>query len=340
MRRVHGAGGRTAHQLLPDARRNARGRSDHHDRGAGAGRALHPLQAAFVERDGFQCGYCTPGQICSAMGMLEEADRGVPSHVTDDVTSAKIQLTDAEIRERMSGNICRCAAYPNILAAIRDKPRGAPHEGLHLRARRDSRPRRQRGSSKPGAKFIAGGTNLLDLMKLQDRAAQPPRRHRSPSARQDRRDSGRRPAHRRHGDEQRSGGRPPCAARYGGLSQAIAVRRLARSCATRRRSAATCCSEPAAPTSTIPPSPATSATPARAARRSEGFNRGHAILGASEHCIADSTRRTWRSRCAALDAEVETVDAGGCDARTSRSTRFHRLPGDTPHIETTSSRAK
>jgi xanthine dehydrogenase YagT iron-sulfur-binding subunit len=88
--------------------------------GLGSVDALHPLQAAFVERDGFQCGYCTPGQICSAVGMLEEADRGVPSHATRDFTSPQIELTDAEIRERMSGNICRCAAYPNIVAAIRD----------------------------------------------------------------------------------------------------------------------------------------------------------------------------------------------------------------------------
>jgi len=88
--------------------------------GLGAPSALHPLQAAFVERDGFQCGYCTPGQICSALGMVAEVEAGVPSHVTPDVTSPDVDLTDAEIRERMSGNICRCAAYPNIVAAIRD----------------------------------------------------------------------------------------------------------------------------------------------------------------------------------------------------------------------------
>jgi xanthine dehydrogenase YagT iron-sulfur-binding subunit len=80
---------------------------------------LHPLQAAFVRHDGFQCGYCTPGQICSAVGMLEEASSGAPSHVTADLTAPAV-LTDAEIQERMSGNLCRCAAYPNILAAIRD----------------------------------------------------------------------------------------------------------------------------------------------------------------------------------------------------------------------------
>jgi xanthine dehydrogenase YagT iron-sulfur-binding subunit len=81
--------------------------------------ALHPLQAAFVDHDGFQCGYCTAGQICSAIGMLAEVKAGWPSHATSDVTAQRIALTDEEIRERMSGNICRCAAYPNIIAAIR-----------------------------------------------------------------------------------------------------------------------------------------------------------------------------------------------------------------------------
>jgi xanthine dehydrogenase YagT iron-sulfur-binding subunit len=94
--------------------------------GLGSPDALHPMQAAFVERDGFQCGYCTPGQICSAVGMLDEAKAGWPSHATADVASPRIALTEAEIRERMSGNICRCAAYPNIVAAIRDVAAGAP----------------------------------------------------------------------------------------------------------------------------------------------------------------------------------------------------------------------
>jgi xanthine dehydrogenase YagT iron-sulfur-binding subunit len=92
--------------------------------GLGSPGALHPLQAAFLEHDGFQCGYCTPGQICSAVGMLAEVKAGWPSHVTADVASPDIALTDAEIRERMSGNICRCAAYPNIVAAIREVSEG------------------------------------------------------------------------------------------------------------------------------------------------------------------------------------------------------------------------
>jgi xanthine dehydrogenase YagT iron-sulfur-binding subunit len=88
--------------------------------GLANGETLHPLQQAFIERDAFQCGYCTPGQICSAVGMLAEVRAGWPSHVTADVGDASPALTDTEIRERMSGNLCRCAAYPNIVAAIRD----------------------------------------------------------------------------------------------------------------------------------------------------------------------------------------------------------------------------
>lgn len=85
--------------------------------GLADGAALHPLQQAFVEHDGFQCGYCTPGQICSAAGMLDEARAGWPSAVTEDLAAAPA-LDEDEIRERMSGNICRCGAYPGIVAAI------------------------------------------------------------------------------------------------------------------------------------------------------------------------------------------------------------------------------
>jgi len=86
--------------------------------GLGTEQALHPLQAAFVKHDGFQCGYCTPGQICSAAGMLAELKRGLPSAVTADLKASVMELAENEVRERMSGNICRCAAYPNIVAAI------------------------------------------------------------------------------------------------------------------------------------------------------------------------------------------------------------------------------
>ncbi|PVA08160.1 2Fe-2S iron-sulfur cluster-binding protein [Thalassorhabdomicrobium marinisediminis] len=86
--------------------------------GLGQPDALNPLQEAFVREDGFQCGYCTPGQICSATAMLQEISEGWPSHVTQDL-EAGAELTPEEISERMSGNLCRCSAYPNIVEAIR-----------------------------------------------------------------------------------------------------------------------------------------------------------------------------------------------------------------------------
>ena len=82
--------------------------------------ALHPLQTAFIRHDGFQCGYCTPGQICSTIGMLREVADGLPSAVGEDMASTTIMLSDAEIKERMSGNLCRCGAYVGICEAIRE----------------------------------------------------------------------------------------------------------------------------------------------------------------------------------------------------------------------------
>jgi xanthine dehydrogenase YagT iron-sulfur-binding subunit len=79
------------------------------------------LQAAFIRHEGFQCGYCTSGQLCSAVAMLDEVEQGTASHVTPDVRrQGRVELTDEEIRERMSGNICRCGAYPGIVAAVRE----------------------------------------------------------------------------------------------------------------------------------------------------------------------------------------------------------------------------
>ncbi|MEH3159454.1 MAG: 2Fe-2S iron-sulfur cluster-binding protein [Sphingomonas taxi] len=90
--------------------------------GLGTPDDLHPLQAAFVRHDGYQCGYCTPGQICSAVGMLDEVKKGWPSHVTADLDATAFD--DDEIAERMSGNLCRCSAYPNIVDAIREIAEG------------------------------------------------------------------------------------------------------------------------------------------------------------------------------------------------------------------------
>jgi xanthine dehydrogenase YagT iron-sulfur-binding subunit len=95
--------------------------------GLGTPERLHPMQTAFVKHDGYQCGYCTPGQICSAVAVLDEIKAGIPSHVTDDLT-ARPQLTNMELRERMSGNICRCGAYSNIAEAVAEVA-GVPSAG-------------------------------------------------------------------------------------------------------------------------------------------------------------------------------------------------------------------
>jgi len=92
--------------------------------GLGKPGSLHPMQAAFVKHDGYQCGYCTPGQICSAVAVLDEIKEDIPSHVTEDLT-AKSQFSRTEVRERMSGNICRCGAYSNIHDAIEEVAGGA-----------------------------------------------------------------------------------------------------------------------------------------------------------------------------------------------------------------------
>ena len=92
---------------------------------AKGGDRLHPLQQSFIDHDAFQCGYCTPGQLCSALGMLREAEDGWPSAVSADLMASHITLDDEEIRERMSGNLCRCAAYANIVPAIRQAAKPA-----------------------------------------------------------------------------------------------------------------------------------------------------------------------------------------------------------------------
>ncbi|HEX5157495.1 MAG TPA: 2Fe-2S iron-sulfur cluster-binding protein [Ktedonobacterales bacterium] len=91
--------------------------------GIANGDNLHPLQQAFIKHDAFQCGYCTPGQLCSAIGMLREVEAGWPSAVTADLTVESAPLSDEEIRERMSGNLCRCGAYANIVPAIAEVAR-------------------------------------------------------------------------------------------------------------------------------------------------------------------------------------------------------------------------
>ena len=153
--------------------------------GLATGDELHSMQAAFLHCDGFQCGYCTPGQILSAVCAVQEVHAGVPSHVTPDVrqTVNGATLSDEEIRERMSGNLCRCAAYPNIVAAVRQTLSllvrrsaergggGCANESAVMKEFTFERLARATDAAsavaaRPGAMFLAGGTTLVDLMKI------------------------------------------------------------------------------------------------------------------------------------------------------------------------------
>jgi xanthine dehydrogenase YagT iron-sulfur-binding subunit len=117
VRRVHGDHRRPPRDVLPDAGRDAGGHEITTIEGLGTPGRLHPMQAAFVRHDGYQCGFCTPGQICSAVAMLDEVRAGIPSHATGDLNQPPAMST-VEFRERMSGNLCRCGAYSNIQEAI------------------------------------------------------------------------------------------------------------------------------------------------------------------------------------------------------------------------------
>ncbi len=142
--------------------------------GLAKGNELHPMQVAFIKHDGFQCGYCTPGEICSAIGLLREVQAGTVSAVTADVRQpgGKVELTAAEIRERMSGNICRCGAYPGIVAAVSEANGNQAQRSVKqtmkpfaLARAADQGTAIRLVTSDQRAKFIAGGTNLIDLMK-------------------------------------------------------------------------------------------------------------------------------------------------------------------------------
>ncbi|THG31744.1 2Fe-2S iron-sulfur cluster-binding protein [Naasia lichenicola] len=117
--------------------------------GLSDGGELHPVQRAFLERDAFQCGYCTPGQICSAVGAIREAKDGWPSHVTEDLSAAAVVLDDEEVRERMSGNLCRCGAYANIVPAVLDAAGEGSDDGTDL-------PRREEFHPIPSVEEVAG----------------------------------------------------------------------------------------------------------------------------------------------------------------------------------------
>ena len=308
VRRLHGDRRRAADQFLPDAGRHARGRQHHHDRGPGTPDNLHPMQAAFVKHDGYQCGYCTPGQICSAVAVLDEIKAGIPSHVSADLT-----------------------APPQ--ADRRRTPRA--HERQHLPLRRlfqhrrgDHRSRREAGmkpftyeraqspaeaaaaaARDPGRQVHRRRHQPARPDEAPDRDADASDRRQRPRARQDRSDARGRPADRRAGAQHRSRRRSRACGATMACSRARCWPAPPASCATRRRPRATCCSARAAPISTTPTSPATNASPAAAARPSAG-SAASMRSSASAMPASRPIRATWRWRMRALDATVETVRPG------------------------------
>ena len=264
------------------------------------------MQAAFVEHDAFQCGYCTPGQICSAVGMLDEAARGLAERASPTTASRRVELDDAEIRERMSGNLCRCGAYANIVPAI---ARGGRDEAVRLRAGR--RRGRRVGWRGPARRYLGGGTNLVDLMKLE---VETPEllvdvRDLDTSDRGDRR---RRAAHRRRRHQQRPR-RPPRRPRaLPGARRRRCWPAPRASCATSPPSAATCSSARAARTSRTSRSRATSARPAPAARRARATTATSRSSGTPRRCVATHPS-DMAVALAALDATVHVAGPAARD---------------------------
>ena len=282
------------------------------------GEALHPLQQAFIEHDAFQCGYCTPGQICSAEGLIREGRAKSPD----------------QIRELMSGNICRCGAYPNIVEAVGQAigsgKRGYAMNCFGYTRANDMASAVREMAGDGAAKFIAGGTNLIDLMK--ENVERPSRviditrlalRRINPGA-----DGGwRLGALATNTDVAYNN---EVEKRYPLLSKAI----LAGASAQLRNMATVggnlmqrtrCCYfyDTATPCNKREPGAGCSAR--------SGFNRAHAILGTSERCIATHPS----DMCVALAALEAMVNVTGPNGdRAIPFAEFHRLPGDTPHIDT------
>ena len=307
--------------VAADGRRGHDGRGPRRRR-----RAPARCSRRFIEHDAFQCGYCTPGQLCSAVGMLGELEEGWPSAVSDD----ELELDEAEIRERHERQhlplrrLRRTSCPPSLEAGRREAVRATERAD---RRRRGDRPcssaSRARASS-------AGGTNLIDLMRLGVESAR--RRSidvwRLTPTRID--ETGeRRAAHRRRRHATATLAADPSGARaLPGAGPGAPERRLRPAAQHARRRAATCCSAPAARTSRTSPSPATSASPAAAALPIDGENRNLAILGWSEPCVAThSVRHGRRARCAGRRGPRR----GGRRATArSRSRTSTALPGERP----------
>ena len=321
---------------------------------------LAPLQAAFIEYDAFQCGFCTPGQLCSATAVLREMKEGRVSAATPDVRALKVAYSDDEIRERMSGNICRCGAYPEHRArdaqrrrrsergaarstrpvrrspSIRRARRRSPEESPCRHSATNARPTslpRSRSGQQAGARYIGGRHQPARPHEGRRREADEADRHHAAAADRYRHDFRWRRRDRRASPQQRPSPiiRPFARAIRSSAKRWWPVRRD--SCATWPRSAATCCSARAATTSSTPRSRcATSACRDRAAARSKGHNRIHAIYGASDACIATNPS-DMNVALAALDASVRV--AGPRGERRIAFADFHRLPGSTPERDTT-----
>ena len=332
VRRLHGAGRRAPRERLPRAGRRPRRRRDHHRRGAGRRRQLAPLQAAFIEHDAFQCGYCTPGQLCSAVGDAGRGRAGLAERASPRTCATSPGLDDAEIRERMSGNLCRCGAYASIVARDRgqvardvrpfdyERAADAPRRrSPRARASRRHVPRRRHEPRRP------------DAARRRDARACSWTSRGSPHDR-DRGDA--RTAALRDRRGACATATSPPTARCASATRCWR-RRCSRAprarCATWPRSAATCCSAPAAPTSRTSPSRATSASPGSGCPARDGDHRNLAILGHSRRCVATHPS-DMAVALAALGASVQWTGRTGSGP--CRCPGCHRLPGDEPERDT------
>jgi hypothetical protein len=275
--------------------------------GLGTPGKLHPMQAAFVKHDGYQCGYCTPGQICSAVGMLDEIRRGIPSHVSADLNARPLLSADGTARAHERQHLPLRRLFEHRRGDHRSGGGGGMKAFTYERARTPAEARA--ALRNPNAAFIAGGTNLLDLMKLE---IETPPTWSTSTAWLDKIEP-----------TPEGGLRIGALVRNTDLAADERVRRdyavLSRacwpapraSCATRRPPPATCCSAPAAPISTTPTSPATSASRAAAA----GHRRLHA-----------PARHRRRQR--GLHRHPPERHGGGhAGARRTRGNRARRRPG-------------
>ena len=322
---------------LPGAGRAVPGPRDHDDRGAWpTARRCTRCSRRSSSMTASSAATARPARSARRSAWWPSCERGVPSAVTDDLAAAAHRRSpDDELRERMSGNLCRCGAYNGIVDAIHASVRtleAASMNAVQLRPRR----RRRRGGA-PG-----GRSAERQVPRRRHQPRRPDARDDRAARRADRRDRPRRAAsrsgrdgglrHRRCGQEHRARRRPRGARALSRCLPAPSSPARRRRSATWPRSAATCCSARAATTSTTTPRAATSARPAPGCDALDGFNRIHAILGASTACVATHPSDMCVA-LAALDAVVH-IARRARRAHACRFVDFHRLPGDTPDIET------